>query len=88
MPKLKAGTQLPTGQEEAQIALGIALDADTVDLSVAHSTLKRVGRPRSETPKVLLSVRYDADIVAAFKATGRGWQTRMNNALREWLERG
>jgi uncharacterized protein (DUF4415 family) len=31
-------------------------------------------------------VRYDADIVAAFKATGKGWQTRMNEALRDWLK--
>ncbi|MGF6920401.1 uncharacterized protein (DUF4415 family) [Paraburkholderia sp. 40] len=51
--------------------------------------LKRVGargRPRLETPKVLLTVRYDADVVDAFKATGEGWQTRMNDALRDWLK--
>jgi uncharacterized protein (DUF4415 family) len=36
--------------------------------------------------KVLLSVRYDADIVEAFKASGDGWQTRMNDALRDWLK--
>jgi uncharacterized protein (DUF4415 family) len=46
----------------------------------------RRDRPRSETPKQLLSIRYDADVIAAFKATGRGWQTRMNDALREWLK--
>jgi uncharacterized protein (DUF4415 family) len=32
-----------------------------------------------------VTIRYDADIIAAFKATGAGWQTRMNDALREWL---
>jgi uncharacterized protein (DUF4415 family) len=36
---------------------------------------------------VQLTVRYDADIVAAFRATGPGWQTRMNTALRDWLAR-
>ncbi|WP_218940804.1 BrnA antitoxin family protein [Allopusillimonas soli] len=35
--------------------------------------------------KVLLTVRYDADIIAAFRAEGPGWQTRMNAALRSWL---
>jgi uncharacterized protein (DUF4415 family) len=45
-----------------------------------------VGRPRSESPKVQLTVRYDADVVEAFKATGSGWQTRMNDALRQWLD--
>jgi len=31
-------------------------------------------------------VCYDADVVEAFKATGKGWQTRMNAALRDWLK--
>ena len=49
--------------------------------------LVRRGRPKAESTKVLLTVRYDADIVAAFRATGPGWQTRMNAALRDWLVR-
>ena len=44
------------------------------------------GRPPIERPKVSVTVRYDADVVAAFKASGRGWQTRMNEVLREWLK--
>jgi uncharacterized protein (DUF4415 family) len=36
--------------------------------------------------KIQTSVRYDADIVEAFKSKGSGWQTRMNNALRDWLK--
>ena len=46
----------------------------------------RCGRPKAENRKLALTVRYDADVVAAFKATGAGWQTRMNDALREWLK--
>jgi uncharacterized protein (DUF4415 family) len=46
----------------------------------------RRGRPRAENRKVALTVRYDADIVAAFRATGQGWQSRMNAALRDWLK--
>ncbi|HRH13951.1 MAG TPA: BrnA antitoxin family protein [Azonexus sp.] len=48
--------------------------------------LIRRGRPKAEQTKLALTVRYDADIVAAFKATGKGWQTRMNEALRDWLK--
>ena len=48
-------------------------------------TLVRRGRPKAATPKQALTIRYDADVVAAFKATGKGWQTRMNDALRQWL---
>lgn len=48
--------------------------------------LIRRGRPKSESQKLLLTVRYDADVIEAFKATGKGWQTRMNAALRDWLK--
>ena len=48
-------------------------------------TLVRRGRPRALRTKQAVTIRYDADIIAAFKATGAGWQTRMNDALREWL---
>jgi len=46
---------------------------------------RRRGRPKLDHPKIALTVRYDADIVERFRATGEGWQTRMNNALREWF---
>ncbi len=52
----------------------------------ASGKLVKRGRPKSAVTKVALTVRYDADVVAAFKGTGAGWQTRMNFALREWLE--
>lgn len=41
--------------------------------------------PQKAPTKVQTAVRYDADIIEAFKAGGPGWQTRMNDALREWL---
>jgi uncharacterized protein (DUF4415 family) len=34
---------------------------------------------------VLLSVRYSPEVVACFRATGKGWQTRMNEVLEEWV---
>ena len=46
----------------------------------------RRGRPRAARRKVSVTVRYDEDIVKAFKAKGPGWQTRMNEALGEWLK--
>lgn len=47
---------------------------------------KAIGRPKAETTKIALTVRYDAEVVEAFKATGKGWQTRMNAALKDWLK--
>jgi len=35
---------------------------------------------------VSTTIRLDADIVAAFREQGEGWQTRLNAALRDWLE--
>lgn len=44
------------------------------------------GRPLSTSPKVHVNIRLDAAIVEQFRATGRGWQTRLNAALKEWLK--
>ncbi len=46
---------------------------------------KRRGRPAGSGGKVSTTIRFDADILDVFKAGGDGWQTRMNDALREWL---
>jgi len=43
------------------------------------------GRPRVDNPKVYTGIRLDAEVVNAFRATGAGWQTRINNALKDWL---
>ena len=43
------------------------------------------GRPKAESPKIYTSIRLDADVVAQFKATGRGWHTRINAALRQYV---
>lgn len=45
--------------------------------------LVKRGRPRSETPKRQITLRLDPDIVEHFKATGKGWQTRLNDTLRK-----
>ena len=48
--------------------------------------LVRRGRPKVGRGKVALTVRYDTDVIEAFKASGKGWQTRMNAALKDWLK--
>ncbi len=45
------------------------------------------GRPKSENKKLLLSVRYSPEVVAYFKSTGEGWQSRMDVVLREYVAR-
>lgn len=50
---------------------------------MAGKKIVRRGRPLSEAPKVSTTIRLDADVVAHFRAAGRGWQTRLNTALRK-----
>ena len=45
----------------------------------------KMGRPLSDNPKVSTTVRLDVDVLTAFKASGKGWQTRMNAALRDYV---
>jgi uncharacterized protein (DUF4415 family) len=54
-----------------------------------QTTLRQIqGRGPQKTPrKVSTTVRLDVEVLAAFKATGKGWQTRMNDALKDALNR-
>ena len=46
---------------------------------------KQRGRPPG-SDKESTTIRFDRDVLAAFRSAGPGWQTRMNSALREWLK--
>ena len=46
----------------------------------------RRGRPPALTHKKAVNIRLSQDVLAAFKSNGRGWQTRIDDALREWLK--
>lgn len=64
-------------------------DADAVAAFWASARIKRgPGRPRATVPRPKLNMRVDADVLAAFKATGPGWQTRINALLREAVTKG
>ena len=43
------------------------------------------GRPAGSGVKKAITVRFDTEIIEAFRNQGKGWQTRMNDALRDWL---
>ena len=50
---------------------------------------RKVGqRGRQKTPtKVAITLRYSPEVVEYFKETGRGWQIRMDDALKEWIKK-
>lgn len=47
--------------------------------------LRRRG-PQKAPVKVPTTIRFDPDVLAALKSSGRGWQTRVNDAMREWIK--
>lgn len=46
---------------------------------------RRPRGPQKAPLKVPTTIRFDADVLAALKATGKGWQTRVNEVMREWI---
>lgn len=51
-------------------------------LSARERTEKRRGRPPLPTVKVSVKIRLDADLLGVLRASGAGWQTRINETLR------
>ncbi len=45
----------------------------------------RRGRPPVAKPKVSTTIRLSPEVIDYFKAGGRGWQTRIDEALRDWI---
>lgn len=74
---------LNTPEEEAAINAAIASDLDTYEASDEEFKTMRRGRPIGSGTKTLVSLRLDSDTLNRFKATGAGWQTRINDVLKQ-----
>lgn len=83
---------MPTVKEDKAITSAAKSDPDAQPLTpkqlAAMVPMRALrGRPRSENKKLLVSVRYSPEVVAYFKSTGEGWQSRMDGVLRKYVER-
>ena len=83
---------MPSVAEDAVIAAAARADADARPLTAAQLgemvPMGAVrGRPRSAATKQLLSVRYSPEVIEFFRATGEGWQSRMDGVLRAYVSR-
>ncbi len=83
---------MPTVEEDKIITAAAKSDPDAQPITPKQ--LKAMvpiralrGRPRSENKKLLVSVRYSPEVVAYFKSTGEGWQSRMDGVLRKYVTR-
>jgi uncharacterized protein (DUF4415 family) len=52
-----------------------------------QSLLTPRGRPRADVTKVRVGLRLSPEVLAHFKASGDGWQTRIDAALRQFIEK-
>jgi len=88
----KRSIEMPSAEENAKIVAAAKADPDAKPLTKAQLEAmvpmrELRGRPKSENKKLLLSVRYSPEVVAYFRATGDGWQARMDSILREYVAR-
>ena len=65
--------------DRARFAIGNSVIREAI------GTLTKVGRPPSPNPKKQVTLRLDPDVVEKFRATGKGWQSRINAELRKAL---
>jgi len=83
---------MPTLAEDKAITAAAKADPDALPLKAgqlqAMVPLKSLrGRPKSENKKLLVSVRYSPEVLAYFKSTGEGWQSRMDGVLQQYVAR-
>ena len=79
--------RLPTTAENAARKSAVSVAGGGYAAVCEALAKKRQGQrgPQQKPTKQAVTVRYNAEVIAYFKATGDGWQTRMNDALREWV---
>lgn len=88
----RPGIVMPTVNEDKLIVAAAKADPDAQPLTAkqlkAMVPLRALrGRPKSANPKRLVSVRYSPEVLDFFKATGEGWQSRMDGVLRQYVSR-
>lgn len=83
---------LNTPEEDAQITAAAMSDPDAQPMTDEEwarvlPTVRR-GRPAAEVKRPMVSLRMDPDLLAHLRASGKGWQTKLNAAVRELVEQG
>lgn len=91
MPKVKMDDEMKAFAAEVQESIAQAKRGEfarvhmPADIAAYKARGRPVGSVKSDA-KQAVTVRYSPDVLAAFRATGAGWQTRMNEALKDWLQ--
>jgi uncharacterized protein (DUF4415 family) len=81
LARIRADLASTTDEEDERITR--AAESDPDNLPNRFPKTMRMGRPPAALTKESVTIRLDRDVVAHFKASGDGWQTRINEALRK-----
>lgn len=85
----RAPVRMPTPNENRRINAAAKSDPDAQPLTARQlkAMVPLRGRPKSDNTKLLVSIRYSPEVVAYFRSSGAGWQSRMDGVLRKYVER-
>jgi len=90
MPRLKVGTVVNSDEEDAAITAAALSDPDAMPFTDAEweavRPFVRRGRPPAASTKEHITIRLSPEVLQAFRASGEGWQTRIDAALKDWLK--
>ncbi len=90
-PLKKISLKMPTLEEDQLITAAAESDPDALPLTDEQMSAMvpiRVvrGRPKLANRKKLVSIRYSPEVIEYFRASGAGWQARMDAVLKEYVE--
>jgi uncharacterized protein (DUF4415 family) len=90
-PSKEVSIRMPTPEEDHQITQAALNDPDALPLTEEQMNrmvpLKTIrGRPRLANKKQLVSIRYSPEVLEYFRASGAGWQSRMDEVLKKYVE--
>ena len=87
MTESKRSSPRSLGSDLAKVAAHVIQPEEYEELPelteemLARGKVNKGGRPRTENPKKLISIRLPEDVILKWRATGQGWQTRMAEKL-------
>jgi uncharacterized protein (DUF4415 family) len=90
-PLKKISLKMPTLEEDQLITAAAESDPDALPLTDEQmSTMVPIrvlrGRPKLANKKQLVSIRYSPEVIDYFRASGAGWQARMDAVLKDYVE--
>jgi uncharacterized protein (DUF4415 family) len=90
-PLKKISLKKPTFEEDQLITAAAKSDPDALPLTDEQMSAMfpiRVlrGRPKLANKKQLVSIRYSPEVIDYFRASGVGWQARMDAVLKDYVE--